>query len=336
MEPDTTYPYFAYGSNLNRDEMLERCPDARPHVTARLEGLAHLPRRRQHRAGRGPNRPRRALVAEPRRRGGARRLRGRPSYYRQRIVQVQTDNGPRRAMAYLMERPSYLGLPSPGYFSRIAEGFDHWGLPVRDLQKALLETLSELEAMGVARYDPDGPKRLRAVMSRGGSQPSRLEAPDAPDPRGDLRVWLDDDLENRAAPAGWIHVTTAREAISLLDTERVVELSLDHDLGDDERFGRGTDVVDYLAEQQEIHGRFCGRATGSGSTPRTRTAAMRCAGRSTATPPSIWRSRSRSARGVIPCFGSRPRANAHADLLPPGVGPPSAGSGRAGRLRSGS
>jgi hypothetical protein len=71
----------------------------------------------------------------------------------------------------------------------------------------------------------------------------------------ELQVWLDDDLVDRAAPSRWTHVTTAAEAISLLDTGRVVELSLDHDLGDDERFGRGVDVVDWLAEQQEVHDR---------------------------------------------------------------------------------
>jgi hypothetical protein len=71
----------------------------------------------------------------------------------------------------------------------------------------------------------------------------------------ELRVWLDDDLVDRAAPEGWIHVTTAWNAIQLLDTGRVVELSLDYDLGDDERFGRGIDVVDWLAEQQETRGR---------------------------------------------------------------------------------
>ena len=70
-----------------------------------------------------------------------------------------------------------------------------------------------------------------------------------------LRVWLDDDLVDRAAPEGWIHVTTAWDAIDLLKTRRVVELSLDHDLSDDERFGRGVDVVDFIAEQQEVHGR---------------------------------------------------------------------------------
>ena len=70
-----------------------------------------------------------------------------------------------------------------------------------------------------------------------------------------LRVWLDDDLVDRAAPEGWIHVVTAWEAIELLDTGRVVELSLDHDLGDDDRNGTGSTVVDWIAEQRGVHGR---------------------------------------------------------------------------------
>jgi hypothetical protein len=72
----------------------------------------------------------------------------------------------------------------------------------------------------------------------------------------EIRLWLDDDLVDRAAPSGWTHVTTVKQATDLLDTGRVVELSLDHDLGDDERFGRGIEVVDWLAEQQEVHGRI--------------------------------------------------------------------------------
>ena len=67
-----------------------------------------------------------------------------------------------------------------------------------------------------------------------------------------MRVWLDDDLVDRAAPDGWRHVTTAWEAIDLLKTGEVAELSLDHDLGDDEKFGRGVDVVDFISEQQEV------------------------------------------------------------------------------------
>lgn len=73
-------------------------------------------------------------------------------------------------------------------------------------------------------------------------------------PSGELRVWLDDLLDDRAAPEGWVQVTTAHAAIALLRTGRVIELSLDHDLGDDDVAGRGVDVVDFLAEEQELRG----------------------------------------------------------------------------------
>ena len=49
-----------------------------------------------------------------------------------------------------------------------------------------------------------------------------------------LRVYLDDE---RVPPKGWVLVRWPAEAISLLETGRVVGLSVDHDLGDDERTG---------------------------------------------------------------------------------------------------
>ena len=70
-----------------------------------------------------------------------------------------------------------------------------------------------------------------------------------------LRVWLDDDMVDRRAPDGWVHVTTAAQAIALIDSGLVAELSLDHDLGGDEIFGRGVDVIDFICEQQVTHGR---------------------------------------------------------------------------------
>jgi hypothetical protein len=50
-------------------------------------------------------------------------------------------------------------------------------------------------------------------------------------------------------------VTTAHAAIALIDSGYVVELSLDHDLGDDDVAGKGVDVVDHIAEQQVVAGR---------------------------------------------------------------------------------
>jgi hypothetical protein len=72
---------------------------------------------------------------------------------------------------------------------------------------------------------------------------------------GELRVWLDDDLVDRRAVDGWVHLVTAREVCFALLTGRVVELSLDHDLSDDRRFGKGRQVIDFIEEQQEVHGR---------------------------------------------------------------------------------
>lgn len=54
-----------------------------------------------------------------------------------------------------------------------------------------------------------------------------------------MRVYLDDE---RTPPDGWVLVRWPEEAIALLEQGSVVELSLDHDLGDDDH-GTGYDVV---------------------------------------------------------------------------------------------
>lgn len=59
-----------------------------------------------------------------------------------------------------------------------------------------------------------------------------------------MRVYLDDE---RATPAGWVRVHWPDEAIALLETGAVSEISLDHDLGDDAR-GTGYDVVLWIEE----------------------------------------------------------------------------------------
>lgn len=59
-----------------------------------------------------------------------------------------------------------------------------------------------------------------------------------------MKVFLDDE---RIAPDGWIQVRWPEEAIQLLKSGNVTELSLDHDLGDDER-GTGYDVILWVEE----------------------------------------------------------------------------------------
>ena len=65
-----------------------------------------------------------------------------------------------------------------------------------------------------------------------------------------MKVYLDDE---RKTPDGWVRTYWPDETIALLKTGEVSELSLDHDLGDDDR-GTGYDVVVWLEEQVIVHG----------------------------------------------------------------------------------
>lgn len=65
-----------------------------------------------------------------------------------------------------------------------------------------------------------------------------------------MKVFLDD---LRAAPAGWVRACWPDEVIRLLETGAVEELSLDHDLGDDER-GTGYDVILWIEEAVALRG----------------------------------------------------------------------------------
>lgn len=65
-----------------------------------------------------------------------------------------------------------------------------------------------------------------------------------------MKVFLDDE---RTTPDGWVRVYWPNEAIRLLSTGEVLELSLDHDLGDDRR-GTGYDVVLWIEEAVAVRG----------------------------------------------------------------------------------
>ena len=66
----------------------------------------------------------------------------------------------------------------------------------------------------------------------------------------DMKIFLDDA---RQAPSDWIHAYWPEEVITLLETGNVTEISLDHDLGNDER-GTGYDVVLWIEEAVATRG----------------------------------------------------------------------------------
>jgi len=65
-----------------------------------------------------------------------------------------------------------------------------------------------------------------------------------------MKIYLDD---LRPTPDGWIHAYWPNEVIEYLKTGGVEIISLDHDLGDDER-GTGYDVVLWIEEAVQLKG----------------------------------------------------------------------------------
>lgn len=65
-----------------------------------------------------------------------------------------------------------------------------------------------------------------------------------------MKVFLDDERET---PDGWHRVYWPEEAIQLLATGSVEEISLDHDLGDDAH-GTGYDVILWIEEAVALRG----------------------------------------------------------------------------------
>ncbi len=65
-----------------------------------------------------------------------------------------------------------------------------------------------------------------------------------------MKVFLDDE---RVTPDGWTRVYWPDEAIRLLESGGVEEISLDHDLGDDDR-GTGYDIVLWIEEAVALRG----------------------------------------------------------------------------------
>ncbi len=65
-----------------------------------------------------------------------------------------------------------------------------------------------------------------------------------------MKVYLDDDRENRPTPDGFRRVYTAQEAIDVLKTGKVTVISLDHDLGPREKCGDGTAVMKWIRDNK--------------------------------------------------------------------------------------
>ena len=130
--------YFAYGSNLNKTLMLERCPDSKPVFTASLPNykLVFVGWSRQWRGGVASIRPFRGekvlgAVYEVSDRD-LRRLdsyEGYPRSYNRLNVTVFDEGGePIKAITYIKSGQSEEAQPSKEYLALIQQGCRDWGI----------------------------------------------------------------------------------------------------------------------------------------------------------------------------------------------------------------
>ena len=142
--------YFAYGSNINLEQMEHRCPDAR------LVGPVTLENYELQFRGNGfaTVAPRESSVVHglmwklpPTSEQTLDRYEGYPRHYTKEQVSVRTPDGAViSVMAYIMAEPlcRQPALPSPYYYRVIREGFEANGLPMESLEEAWNKTIDEV------------------------------------------------------------------------------------------------------------------------------------------------------------------------------------------------
>jgi cation transport regulator ChaC len=130
--------YFAYGSNLNKKLMLERCPDSKPRFTATLPNykLAFAGWSRQWRGGvasiklfRGERVPGAIYELADTDLRRLDRYEGYPNECNRLNVNVVDEDGNTlEAITYIKIRPSEETRPSQEYLAVLQQGYQDWGI----------------------------------------------------------------------------------------------------------------------------------------------------------------------------------------------------------------
>lgn len=137
---------WVYGSNLDPDQMAERCPDARIICTAYLPEYRLEFRGHSYGWGgavatvsqaRGHSVPGVLYRCSPADVASLDRHEGHPAIYRRRRVTVTAEGRRRRVQAYIMQPGPETRAPSAAYFRAIYRGYLVWDLPVRILTQAV-------------------------------------------------------------------------------------------------------------------------------------------------------------------------------------------------------
>lgn len=139
---EARHHYFAYGSNLNVQQMLQRCPDAIALGPAVLPGWRLVFRGVADVEQSVRSKVRGAVwLVSDRDLRALDRYEGFPHLYGRRTVMVDRPDGAMSAWVYLMvdgrSDPRPEALPSPYYFETILEGYRDFRIPAGGLKRTV-------------------------------------------------------------------------------------------------------------------------------------------------------------------------------------------------------
>ena len=127
--------YFAYASNLNQKQMLERCPDSKPKLIATLPNykLVFVGWSRQWRGGKASIRPFRGekvlgAIYDVSEQCLKQLDKYESSYDRLKVTVFDEDGGTIQAITYIKAGQTEETKPSPEYVSVIQQGYRDWGI----------------------------------------------------------------------------------------------------------------------------------------------------------------------------------------------------------------
>ena len=143
--------YFAYGSNLNFDQMAYRCPAAQVVGPVVLEGYELLFRGNASGNGVATIKPKEGQQVHGllwRITPGCERsldlYEGYPHLYRKENLSVTMDGGERDIMAYVMTGEREYGVPARSYYETIARGYADAGFDIGVLNEAVQESVRRM------------------------------------------------------------------------------------------------------------------------------------------------------------------------------------------------
>ena len=149
--------YFAYGSNINLQQMAVRCPDAKVVEPAVLENYELLFRGNDRAFGVATIRPKEDGLVHgllwkitPECERSLDLYEGFPHLYEKQEIPLTTKSGQQvSAMVYVMtrERERMPSIPTRSYYIGILEGFQQNGLPENSLEQALNNLIRDQRGM---------------------------------------------------------------------------------------------------------------------------------------------------------------------------------------------